>query len=76
MVRYKTAIDAGGDLEEISTWISDAKTQRLAAEAELRRVTTRTRMTCQQITVLISEVSDLAAADRGSGGRQPSAWHC
>jgi hypothetical protein len=36
MARYKAAIGAGGDLEEISTWISDAKTQRLAAEVELR----------------------------------------
>jgi hypothetical protein len=34
MARYKAAIDAGGDLEEISTWIGDTKTQRLAAEAE------------------------------------------
>jgi site-specific DNA recombinase len=66
MARYKAAIDAGGDLEEISTWIGDAKAQRLAAEAELRRATTRSRMTRQQIADLISEVSDLAATLRGA----------
>ena len=54
-------IDVGGDLEEISTWISNAKAQRLAAEAELRRAATRSRMTRQQIADLISEVSDLAS---------------
>jgi site-specific DNA recombinase len=64
MARYKAAIDAGGDLEEISTWISNTKAQRLAAEAELRRATTRRRMTRQQIADLISEVSDLAATLR------------
>jgi site-specific DNA recombinase len=66
MARYKAAIDAGGDLEEISSWISDAKAQRLAAEAELRRATTRSRMTRQQIADLISEVSHLAATLRGA----------
>jgi hypothetical protein len=52
MARYKVAIDAGGVLEEISAWISDAKAQRLAAEAELRRATTRSRMTRQQVADL------------------------
>ena len=66
MARYKAAIDAGGDLEETSTWISDAKVQRLAAEAELRRATTRSRMTRQQVADLISAVSDLAATLRGA----------
>lgn len=64
MARYKAAIDAGGDLEKISTWISDAKAPRLAAEAELRRATTRSRMARQQLADLISEVSDLAATLR------------
>ena len=81
MARYKAAIDAGGDLEEISTWISDAKAQRLAAEAGLRRAATRSRMTRQQIADLISEVSDLAATLRGAESdaaaeayRQPYCW--
>lgn len=52
--------------EEISAWISDAQAERLAAEAELRRATTRSRMTRQQITDLISAVSDLAATLRGA----------
>ena len=55
-----------GDLEEISTWITDAKAQRLAAEAELLRATTRSRMTRQQIADLISEVGALAASLRGA----------
>jgi hypothetical protein len=36
MARYRAALDAGGDPEEIGKWIAQAKTQRLAAEAELR----------------------------------------
>jgi site-specific DNA recombinase len=36
MARYRATLDAGGDPEEIGKWIAQAKTQRLAAEAELR----------------------------------------
>jgi hypothetical protein len=36
MARYQAAIDAGGDIQEISRWINNTKTERLAAEATLR----------------------------------------
>ncbi len=36
MARYRAAIDAGGDLEEITGWINEAKAERRLAEAALR----------------------------------------
>src|SRR5262249_57789339 len=36
MTRYRAALDAGGDPEEIGKWIADAKAQRLQAETALR----------------------------------------
>jgi site-specific DNA recombinase len=39
MARYKAAIDVGGDPAEIGAWLSEAKAQRVQAEAELRRTT-------------------------------------
>ncbi len=53
MTRYRAALDAGGDPEEIGKWITDAEAQRLQAEAELRQAATRTTLTRQQIKALI-----------------------
>jgi hypothetical protein len=36
LTRYRAVIDAGGDLQEIGTWISEAKAERVRAEADLR----------------------------------------
>ncbi|HEY6315875.1 MAG TPA: recombinase family protein [Streptosporangiaceae bacterium] len=61
MARYRAALDAGGDPEEIGKWIAQAKTQRLAAEAELRQATAGTAtFTGQQIEALIEECADVA----------------
>lgn len=61
MGRYRAALDAGGDPEEIGKWIAQAKTQRLAAEAELRQATAgRDTLTRQQFQVLIEECADVA----------------
>jgi hypothetical protein len=49
MGRYRAAIEAGGDLEEITGWIAEAKAERLKHEAELRTTTRRTRMTREEI---------------------------
>ena len=35
MARYRAALDAGGDMEEITSWINAAKAERLQAEAAL-----------------------------------------
>src|SRR5882724_2689691 len=61
MTRYRAALDAGGDPEEIGKWITDAKAQRLQAGAELRQAATRTTLTRQQIKALIEECADITA---------------
>jgi len=66
MARYRAVIDAGGDPAEIGAWISEARAQRLNVEADLRRAATRTRMTRQQITDLITEAGDIAATLRAT----------
>ena len=61
MARYRAALDAGGDPEEIGKWTAQAKTQRLAAEAELRQATAGTAtLTRHQVQALIEECADLA----------------
>ena len=61
MTRYRAAIDAGGDPEEIGTWISQAKAQRVQAETDLRNATASTRLTRRQIDDLIEGITDVAA---------------
>jgi len=39
MARYRAALDAEGDPEEIGKWIAEAEAQRLGAEAQLRHAT-------------------------------------
>jgi hypothetical protein len=60
MARYRAALDAGGDPEEIGTWISEAKAQRLAAEAELRRATPPAALSREQVQAVIEQCADLA----------------
>ena len=57
----KAAIDAGGDPAEIGAWITEAKAHRVQAEAELRRTTSKARVTRQQIEELINMTTDIAA---------------
>ena len=64
MARYKATIDAGGDPAEIGAWITEAKAQRVQAEAELRRATSKARITRQQIEELITMTADIAATLR------------
>jgi hypothetical protein len=61
MARYRAALDAGGDPEEIGKWIAEAKAQRLRAEAERRQATSRTALTRQQVQELIEQCADIAA---------------
>jgi site-specific DNA recombinase len=66
MTRYKAAIDAGGDPAEIGAWITEAKAHRVQAEAELRRTTSKARITRQQIEELINMTTDVAATLHGA----------
>jgi hypothetical protein len=61
LARYRAVIDAGGDLTEIGKWISEAKTQRVRAEADLRNATAKARITRQQIAELIADLGDIGA---------------
>ena len=61
ITRYRATIDAGGDPEEIGTWISQAKAQRLQAETDLRNATASSRLTRHQIEDLITGIEDTAA---------------
>jgi site-specific DNA recombinase len=60
MARYRAVIDAGGDLEEVGSWISQAKAQRLQAEDDLGKATATTRLTRHQIEDLIAAITDVA----------------
>ena len=60
MARYRAAIDAGGDPEEIGTWISQAKAQRIQAETDLRGATAATRLTRHQIEDLMAGIENAA----------------
>jgi site-specific DNA recombinase len=61
MARYRVALDAGGDPEEMGKWIAEAKAQRLAAEAEMHQATPGTAtVTRQQIQAVIEERADTA----------------
>jgi site-specific DNA recombinase len=66
MARYRAALDAGGDPEEIGKWIAEAKAQRLKAEADLRQATSTATPTRQQVQELIEECADIAADLRGA----------
>jgi site-specific DNA recombinase len=60
LARYRAALDAGGDPTEIGKWITEATTQRLRAETDLRQATNKTTLTRQQIQALIEECADIA----------------
>ncbi len=60
LARYRAALDAGGDPEEIAKWITETTTQRIKAEADLRQATSKTTLTRQQIQTLIEDCADIA----------------
>jgi site-specific DNA recombinase len=64
MARYRAAIDAGGDIEEITGWINAAKAERLQAEAALRATATPARMSKEEIKMIIGRFAGLAALVR------------
>jgi site-specific DNA recombinase len=60
LARYRAALDAGGDPQEIGKWITETTTQRLKAQADLRQATNTTTLTRQQIQALIEDCADIA----------------
>jgi site-specific DNA recombinase len=66
MARYRAALDAGGDPEEIGKWISEAKVQRRAAEAELCRARRTAALTRQQVQAVIEQCAYVANDLRGA----------
>jgi site-specific DNA recombinase len=62
MARYRAAIDAGGDLDEITGWINEAKAERLQAEAALRATPSKPhRLTRDEIKAIVERFASLAA---------------
>ena len=67
MARYRAAIDAGGDLEEITGWINEAKAERRLAEAALRAAPTAPhRLTREEIRAIVDRFASLAAVVRNA----------
>ncbi|MGN6791982.1 MAG: hypothetical protein ACTHJW_06290 [Streptosporangiaceae bacterium] len=65
MSRYRAAIDAGGDIEEITRWINTAKAERLQAEAAHRATeASPRRMTREEIKTIVEHFASLAAVLR------------
>jgi site-specific DNA recombinase len=61
MTRYRAAIDAGGDISEITAWINAAKAERVRAETALRTGTPPQRMTSEDIRALVAHFTQVGA---------------
>jgi site-specific DNA recombinase len=61
MARYRAALDAGGDAEEIGQWIAETKAERRQAETELQQATSRATLSRREVEELIEECKDITA---------------
>ncbi|MFI7453680.1 recombinase family protein [Nonomuraea sp. NPDC049714] len=57
--QYRSALDAGGDPIEISSWINETKSERARLEGELKAVPAAQRISVAEIRSMIEEVGDL-----------------
>jgi site-specific DNA recombinase len=64
MARYRAALDAGGDVQEITRWINATKAERLQAEATICSAGAPARLSRQEITTVVEYFADLAAVVR------------
>jgi len=64
MARYCAALDVGGDVGEITSWINAAKAERLQAEATLCSATAPSRLSRQEIRTVVEHFADLAIVIR------------
>jgi site-specific DNA recombinase len=63
MARYRAALDVGGDVEEITSWINAAKAERLRAEATICSAAAPARLSRQEITTVV-EYCDADPTDK------------
>jgi site-specific DNA recombinase len=61
---YRATLDAGADPAVVSQWITETQARKLAAEARLRtqegtQAATRSRMTTEEITVMVNAITDV-----------------
>jgi site-specific DNA recombinase len=67
MTRYRAAIDAGGDIGEITQWINAAKAERVQAEAILASAARpATRLTREEIETIVNHFTSLAGVIRAA----------
>ncbi|MGW6494978.1 recombinase family protein [Nonomuraea angiospora] len=57
--QYRSALDAGGDPIEISSWINETKSERARLEGELKAAPAAQRISVAEIRSMIEEVGDL-----------------
>ncbi|MEU8108407.1 recombinase family protein [Nonomuraea muscovyensis] len=57
--QYRSALNAGGDPIEISSWINETKSERARLEGELKALPTAQRISVAEIRAMIEEVGDL-----------------
>ncbi|MEU4411523.1 hypothetical protein AB0F88_44080 [Streptosporangium sp. NPDC023963] len=57
--QYRSALDAGGDPIEISSWINETKGERARLEGKLKAVPAAQRINVEEIRSMIGEVGDL-----------------
>jgi DNA invertase Pin-like site-specific DNA recombinase len=58
--QYRASLDAGGDAAVIGPWIAQEQAKRVAAQAEIRALTGRRTMSREEITAMVTALSDLA----------------
>ena len=59
LIQYRSALDAGGDPIEISSWINETKSERDRLEGELKAVPAAQRISVAEIRSMIEEVGDV-----------------
>jgi hypothetical protein len=65
LAQYRATFDAGGDPQTVSTWITEATTERLRAQAELQAsATTTSTLSRDQITGIVGRITDPTGAVR------------
>ncbi|HEY0937886.1 MAG TPA: zinc ribbon domain-containing protein [Trebonia sp.] len=61
----RASIDAGGDPAVISPWVAETQAKKVAAQAEIRAVTGRRRMSRDEIARVVAAFADLARVVAG-----------
>lgn len=59
LARYRAALEAGADPALVTGWINEAQAKRTLSEARLRKSAGQRRMTREEITSVVTALSDL-----------------